>query len=152
MFVELCFRIPRRSSKSASKRNCGIVFVRRWYRNRCPTTLPPDSHSLDHVNPHTQKSAFERLFIGLHVLSAPCIYCCQCKSDTQHIDRIICTIVYMQVASPLGVTHMLFFSQSSHFHTTLRVGCVPRGPTLQFKVLRALCDAGCFPSLQHRQT
>lgn len=41
---------------------------------------------------------------------------------------------YLSVASPLGVTHLLFFSQSSHFHTTLRVGCVPRGPTLQFKV------------------
>ncbi|OMH81422.1 Suppressor of SWI4-like protein [Zancudomyces culisetae] len=40
---------------------------------------------------------------------------------------------YLAVAGPLGVSHMMMFTQTKA-GTNLRVGCFPRGPTLTFKV------------------
>ena len=40
---------------------------------------------------------------------------------------------FLDVAGPLGVTHLLLVSQSDT-NVALRIGCTPRGPTLTFRV------------------
>ena len=36
---------------------------------------------------------------------------------------------FISVAGPLGVSHCMFFSQSLNFNTTLRICCLPLGPS-----------------------
>lgn len=47
---------------------------------------------------------------------------------------------FITMAGPLGVSHLMIFSQSVNGNTTLRIAKTPRGPTLNFRVLQySLC-------------
>eukprot|EP00750_Incisomonas_marina_P003571 INCI1323.1.p1 GENE.INCI1323.1~~INCI1323.1.p1 ORF type:complete len:406 (-),score=86.13 INCI1323.1:620-1837(-) len=43
---------------------------------------------------------------------------------------------FTAIAGPLGVSHCMFISQSANFNTTLRIACMPLGPTLSFRVAK----------------
>eukprot|EP00939_MAST-03C_sp_MAST-3C-sp1_P003722 g3722.t1 len=43
---------------------------------------------------------------------------------------------FLKVARPLSVSHMVMFSQSEKGNSHVNIGCLPQGPTLNFKIER----------------